>query len=182
MDVPLSQGFPVAPQSRAGIRSAAVHARKVLGLPHGRLNIPKLLDTLTNYTIYYDVFDRESAPVPIEVEACWVPEDRTIYIRDTVFREMVNGGQRAVFTIGHELGHAILGHSRTYNRLSVANVPIYSNSEYQANLFGAEFTMPLEQIRRFGLQSAEEISRVFGVSIVAARVRISELARKGELQ
>ena len=181
MDVPLSQGFPVAPRSRADIRATAVNARRVLGLPDGRINIPKLLDGLTDYTIYYDVFDRTSAPVPPEVEACYVPEDRTIYIRDRVFDQMVEGGQRAVFTIGHELGHALLGHRRTFNRQPASSVPVYSNSEWQANLFGAEFTMPLEQIKRKCLYTAESIARAFGTSPAAARVRLEDLANKREL-
>jgi len=181
MDVPLSQGFPVAPRSRADIRGAAVHARRVLELPDGRLNIPKLLDGLTEYTIYYDVFDRASAPVPHEVEACYVPEDRTIYIRDHIFKQMAEGGQRAVFTIGHELGHALLGHRRTFNRQPVNTFPAYSNSEWQANLFGAEFTMALEQIQRYCLFNAEAIARHFGVSPAAARVRLDDLRQKGDL-
>lgn len=38
------QGYPVAPRSRRDIEAAAAHARRVLGLPDGRINIPKLLD------------------------------------------------------------------------------------------------------------------------------------------
>jgi len=44
MDVPLHEGFPVAPRSKRDIRDAAIHARRILKLPEGRLNIPKLLD------------------------------------------------------------------------------------------------------------------------------------------
>lgn len=182
MKPPLHEGFPVAPSSRLKIRAAAQHARKVLGLPTGRINIARMLDDLTRFGIYYDVFDRASAPVPPEVEACYVPEDRTLYIRDTVYDEMVRGGMRAVFTLGHEMGHAVLAHRRTLNRQSIASVPVYSQSEWQANRFSAEFTMPLDEILRFGLLTIDKIADFFGVSPAAASVRLSDLEEKGELK
>lgn len=182
MDMPMHDGFPVEPRSRNDIRDVAVHARRILKLGDGRVDIPRVLDKLSaEFGIHYDVFDKSSAPVPGEVEACYVPEDFTIYIRDTVFSEMANGGSRAVFTFGHEMGHALLGHRRTYNRQSVATVPRYANSEWQANTFSAEFVMPTDQIWKFNLRSAEAIVRQFGVSPVAARVRVDDLTRRNEL-
>jgi hypothetical protein len=182
MEVPLHDGFPVAPLSRQRIVDVAINAREVLGLDDGRLNIPRLLDELTSRGVYYDVFDRESAPVPRAVEACYVPEDRTLYIRDEIYDQMCSGGQRAVFTLGHELGHALLAHRRTYNRLTVRDVPVYCNSEWQANCFAAEFTMPLDQIRRYRLSAPSEISSHFGVSLAAARIRYEDLSKRGELK
>ncbi|MEX8518770.1 MAG: ImmA/IrrE family metallo-endopeptidase [Leptothrix sp. (in: b-proteobacteria)] len=182
MEVPLHEGFPVEPRSRLSIREAAIHAREVLRLPPGRLNIPRLLDDLTRFGIYYDVFDRHSAPVPREVEACYVPEMRTLYIRDSVFQQMCDGGQRAVFTVGHELGHAVLAHRRTLNRQTTATFPRYCNSEWQANAFAAEFTMPLAEIWKFGLFTPEAIARYFGVSMAAARIRQQDLETRKELK
>lgn len=182
MKVPLHEGFPVAPSSRLKIRAAAQHARQVLGLPPGRINIPRLLDDLTRFGIYYDVFDRSSGPIPPEVEACYVPEDRTLYIRDTVYAEMERGGMRAVFTFGHEMGHAVLAHRRTLNRQSIVGVPVYSQSEWQANRFSAEFTMPLDEIMQNWLFTAENIADFFGVSPAAARVRIQDLEQHDELR
>lgn len=182
MDVPLHEGFPVAPMSRVRIREAAVHARRVLGLPAGRINLPRLLDRLSEYGIHYDVFDAKSEPVPREVEACWIPEDRTLYIRDSVYDQMCKGGQRAVFTVGHELGHAVLAHRRTYNRQTLVGVPVYCNSEWQANRFAAEFTMPLAEIVMLRLFTVDALADHCGVSPAAARVRITDLEEKGELK
>lgn len=182
MNMPLHEGFPVAPSSRLKIRAAAQHTRKVLGLPPGRINIPRLLDELTQYGIYYDVFDKSSGPVPPEVEACYVPEERTLYIRDTVYDEMEQGGMRAVFTFGHEMGHALLAHRRTLNRQSIVGVPVYSQSEWQANRFSAEFTMPLDQILERGLQTAYQLSAFFGVSPKAAQIRLDDLEHHSELK
>src|SRR5689334_13740988 len=108
MDMPLHEGFPVAPRRRLDIRDAAVHARSVLQLPDGRIATTKLLDRLTLYGINYDVLDDGDWPAAREVEACYYPEERTLYLRTSVYREMARGGQRAVFTLGHELGHAVL--------------------------------------------------------------------------
>lgn len=181
MEVPLHEGFPVPAMSKTEIRLHATHARKILGLAPGRINIPELLDKLTEYGIYYDVFDRHTAPVSQGVEACYVPEQRTMYIRDSVFEQMANGGQRAVFTFGHELGHALLGHTRTLNRTPSQPLKPYLNSEWQANIFAAEFTMPLDQIRQYNLLTPEAMSRHCGVSPAAARVRLEELRKKGEI-
>lgn len=181
MDVPLHEGFPVPAMSRAAIRLHATHARHILGIPDGRINIPVLLDKLTEYGIYYDVFDRESAPVSQAVEACFVPEDRTIYIRDSVYSQMVSGGQRAMFTIGHELGHVLLGHKRTFNRTPGTELKPYLNSEWQANVFAAEFTMPIGQIERYELFSPAMIASHFGVSLKAASVRLEDITRRREL-
>lgn len=116
------------------------------------------------------------------MEACWIPEERTLYIRDSVFDQMCRGGQRAVFTVGHELGHAVLAHRRTYNRQSAATLPIYCNSEWQANCFAAEFTMPLAQIIAYLLSTAASIATQFGVSLAAATVRLQDLTKKDELK
>lgn len=181
MDIPLHDGFPVAPRSRIEIRGAAVNARRVLALPDGRIDIPAMLDKLSaEFSVHYDVFDHSSAPMPREVEACFVPEDMTIYIRDTVYAEMASGGQRAVFTIGHELGHAVLAHRRSFARAS-GPVKVFANSEWQANTFAAEFTMPLDQIRSRALLTAQSMATFFGVSPRAATVRLDDLRRKGEL-
>lgn len=182
MSQPLHEGFPVAPLSRARIRAAAVHARRILELPDGRINIPRLLDKLSQYGIHYDVFDQKSEPVPREVEACYVPEDRTLYIRDTVHAEMEKGGNRSRFTFGHELGHAVLAHRRTFNRQSGSKIPIYCESEWQANCFAAEFIMPLTEITKFNLYSVDAIAEHFGVSPAAAGFRLDDLTKKGEIR
>jgi hypothetical protein len=182
MDVPLQEGFPVPAMSRLKIRSLAANARGVLQLGHGRIEIARLLDRLTQFGIYYDVFDNASEPVPRGVEACYVPENRTLYLRDQVYQQVMRGGQRAVFTVGHELGHAVLAHRRTANRQTGATFPIYCNSEWQANVFAAEFTMPLQSILELRLTTASQISQHFGVSPAAARVRLEDLARHKELK
>ena len=181
MDMPLHEGFPVAPRKRVDIRAIAQSAREALKLPPGKLDWQPLLDKLSSeYGIHYDIFDKFSSPVPMEVEACFVPGQMTIYIRDSVFDQIIQGGQRATFTMGHELGHVLLAHQRTHNRLT-RDVPIYCHSEWQANIFAAEFTMPLQEIHKRSLRTASAISDFFGVSPAAATTRLADLRKKGEL-
>jgi len=174
-------GFLVVGRSRNQIRNSALHARKVLQLPEGRIDIPRLLDRLSLYGLHYDVFDDASSPFPQGVEACFVPEDMTIYIRDSIFFEMSSGGQRAVFTFGHELGHALLAHRHLYNRAPNRPFAAYANSEWQANTFAAEFTMPIDEMLRHNLASAIRIATFFGVSMAAAEVRLRDLTQRREI-
>jgi len=181
MDMPLHEGFPVAPRKRIDIRAIAQSACAELQLPPGKLDWQPLLDKLSSeYGIHYDIFDKSSSPVPMEVEACFVPGQMTIYIRDSVFKQIAQGGQRASFTMGHELGHVLLAHQRTQNRLT-RDVPIYCHSEWQANTFAAEFTMPLDDIHRRTLRTAAALSDFFGVSPAAATTRLTDLRKRGEL-
>ena len=182
MDMPMHEGFPVAPTSRLKIRAATTNARAVLELAPGRIDAEALLAKLdVDFGIHYDIFRRGELPVADGVEACWVPESATVYIREDIYCEMCRGGRRALFTLGHELGHAVLAHRRTLNRRSVADVPVYAQSEWQANTFAAEFLMPLEQIRQHNLVTAERVAGYFGVSPKAAAVRLKDLCEKGEL-
>jgi hypothetical protein len=179
----LQEGIEVPPLSRAAIRTAAARARQVLKLPEGAIDVERLLERLFDYGVVVDIFDADSAPVPRSVEACYVPEHATLYIRDTVYAEMCRGGVRAMFTLGHEVGHIVLAHRRTMNRQrSRHEFPIYCNSEWQADAFSAEFTMPVEVINNRGLHTPEAIAKFFGVSMPAAQNRIKNLQKYGELK
>lgn len=173
----MHEGFSVPPLRKQAIVNAAQHARKVLALPDGAIDAGRLLDQLTVFGIYYDVLDRAVDFMPAGVEACYLPEDRTIYIRDAVHAQMCRPGTRAQFTLGHELGHAVLAHRRTFNR-QAANVPIYCNSEWQANTFAAEFLMPVELVKKHQLSCAADIADYFGVSQAAARNRWESIAKE----
>ncbi|MFZ4289000.1 ImmA/IrrE family metallo-endopeptidase [Variovorax sp. HJSM1_2] len=172
----LQEGFRVAPQSTLKIRQIAWNTRQALGLPEGRIDVPKLLEGLHRYGIVVDVFDQASAPVGQGIEACWVPETSTLYIHEAVYADAVRGGPRATFTITHELGHILLAHRRTINReVPGGSYPKYENSEWQANTYAAEFSMPLVIIQRLNLWSARALAHHFGVSVQAAEIRLEKL-------
>ncbi len=171
----LTEGFAVPPMRKVEIRAHAVNARNVLNLGDRRIDIPRLLDRLSaDFGVNYDVIDEHSGVLPRGVEACYVPEARTLYISAPIFSEMSYGGQRAVFTLGHELGHIVLAHQRTLNRRQ-GQLPIFCNSEWQANCFAAEFTMPASVITAYHLHTPDLIAERFGVSREAARNRLLDL-------
>lgn len=179
----LHTGFRVAPQSTVSIRRMAWNARQAFAIGEGRIDLEHFLERMIDYGIVVDVFDSSDAPVGQAVEACWVPESRTLYIRDTVYANACRGGTRAVFTICHEIGHIILAHKRTINRERPGRqIPVYENSEWQADTFGAEFAMPLPVINQFRLDTPGAIARHFGVSRQAAEVRIEKLVREATTQ
>lgn len=169
----LHSGFRVSPQSTNKIRAIAQNARAALNIPPGPLHAEQLLERLHTYGIVVDVFDKVSAPVPPEVEACWVPSIKTLYIRDTVYQDICCGEPRGRFTVAHELGHIILAHQITVNReSSTTEMKKYENSEWQANTFASEFLMPEIEIRRQNLLSATAVAAHFKVSQQAAEIRV----------
>lgn len=174
----LLTGFRVAPQSILKIRQAALNTRLFLALPDGRIDVPRLLEQLHKYGITYDIFDHASAPVGQGIEACWVPENATLYIKDTVYDDACNGGTRATFTVSHEMGHVVLAHRRTINREAPGPIRSYENSEWQANTFASEFAMPLPTIEKLQLTTPAQIAGYFGVSMKAAEIRIEKLTGK----
>lgn len=171
----LQTGFRVPPQTTSKIRQLAINTRAALDLPDGRIDLPRLLERLHEFGIVVDVFEAHSAPVGQGIEACWVPESRTLYIHEAVYSDAVNFGKRATFTIAHELGHIMLAHRRTLNRESFGRVEVYENSEWQANTFAAEFSMPTTLIQKYGLSTPNKLAEHFGVSLHAAEVRLNKL-------
>lgn len=175
----LQTGFRVPPQRLEDIRRLAWNARKAFGLPHGKIDLERFIERLIEHGITPDVFDGADAPVGHNIEACWVPETATLYIRDTVYADACRGGTRAMFTICHELGHIFLAHRRTINReMPGVAIPVYANSEWQANAFAAEFSMPLPLMNHFDLWTPHSLASALGVSLQAAEIRIQKLAEE----
>jgi hypothetical protein len=176
-------GFRVAPRSIGDIRQTADNVLQVLEIGSGvaQLKMGHFLDGLSKYGIVYDILEPHEMPHS-GVEACCIPEDFYICIKDDVFKRACNDEPRARFTIIHEFGHLLLGHSRTMNR-EVSNqlLKTYEDSEWQANQFAAEFLMPLSLIKQNGFSNVGELESFFNVSRPAAERRMKQLKSRGEL-
>lgn len=102
------------------------------------------------------------------------PVNKTIFIREDVYINAINGNGRDRFTIAHELGHFLMHSAEdiVFTRSDVKLKP-YEDSEWQANTFASELLMPdyliTEEDTVFTLMSR------FGVSRAAAKVRLSKL-------
>jgi hypothetical protein len=113
-----------------------------------------------------------------EAEAQWDSAAKRLRIPEVVFASANRGEGRALMTVAHEVGHALLGHEGTLQRAPAGNraerlSPRIRAMEYQARRYAAAFLIPdIEAVRHM---SAGEMSEHYGVSISAAMVRKSEL-------
>ena len=76
------------------------------------------------------------------------------------------GERRRRFTAAHELAHCVLGHSGR---------ELTPREERAAERFAAELLAPLVVLHECGVRSAEEISRMCGISRRAAEIRLEQL-------
>lgn len=176
-------GYRVPAKSVGQIRSSAQNVSNILAIGDDikTLDIGCFLDGLSEFSITYDIL--ETADMPHKgVEACCMPEQLVIHIREDVYENACYFDPRARFTVMHEFGHLILGHQRTLNREEVGSkLKNYEDSEWQANQFAAEILMPYEQIKTLKLNTAQQIATQFNVSQPAAHRRINQLLRRGEI-
>lgn len=85
--------------------------------------------------------------------------------------------QRIRFTIGHELGHIVLGHVRPgeHTRQNREPQPGDSPMEQAANRFAADLLAPACVLWGLELHRAEDIARVCKISIQAAQFRAERM-------
>lgn len=173
------RGYEVAPLSIMAIRSEADRVRKVLRIENDPApNLCAFLEGLVNFGITVDVRDDAHKELGA-VEALTVPEQLLIVLTEATYAKAIQNDSRTRFTIFHELGHLVLSHSKTLHRSGPENVKPFQDSEWQADQFAAEITMPIELIKRHQLNSAIAIQELFEVSAGAAETRYSKLREKG---
>jgi Zn-dependent peptidase ImmA (M78 family) len=117
----------------------------------------------------------------IDAEARFNPDERKLYLRESIYRSAVQGKPRSRWTIAHEIGHVALQHQQIRNR-STFNVEIerrvasIRRDEFHAHKFAAAFLAPFHRAE-FTLETTPaQLAERFGVSMVAAARRIEELA------
>lgn len=175
------RGHIVSPRSVKSIRETASRVRTVLGLPDTAVPLDPFLEGLTRYGITVDVLDEEESLQMLPgVEAMCIPETATIVLTAQTYRAARRNDARTRFTIFHELGHFVLNHSKALQRNNFDAKP-YLDSEWQADQFSAEITMPLSVIIQNKIFTAEEIAKQFGVSPPAAQTRLNHLLKQREI-
>ncbi|CAN7190795.1 ImmA/IrrE family metallo-endopeptidase [Bosea sp. LjRoot90] len=113
-----------------------------------------------------------------EAEAQWDSLGKRLLIPESVFQAADRGEGRALMTVAHEVGHALLGHEGSLNRAPAGSraerVSVKLRSmEYQARRYAAAFLIPdTPAVRQF---DATALSERYRVSMSAAIVRHSEL-------
>jgi len=111
----------------------------------------------------------------------------TIKVRRSVYRDAALGVGRARMTLAHELAHAVMHHGQPLFRLvgaagstKLAKEKAYSSAEHQAKIFAAAFLIHDREATK--MQSAEEISVQFLVSLTAATYCFNRLQETREKQ
>ncbi|WP_439500172.1 ImmA/IrrE family metallo-endopeptidase [Bosea sp. (in: a-proteobacteria)] len=113
-----------------------------------------------------------------EAEAQWDSQTKRLLVPEAVYAAANRGEGRALMTVAHEVGHALLGHEGALHRAPAGNrterlSPRVRAMEYQARRYAAAFLIPdIEPVRHL---SAGEMSEHYGVSMSAAMLRKSEL-------
>lgn len=117
-----------------------------------------------------------------EAQAQWDSQAKRLLIPESVFRAAERREGRALMTVAHEVGHALLGHDGNLDRTATGGraervSAKLRSMEYQARRYAAAFLIPdTPAVRQL---DATALSERYRVSMSAAIVRHSEL-RSGE--
>lgn len=157
--------------SRVEIRQKAEEFRNMLNIPINQLyvDITRVLERLNliipNVTIEIIPDDK----LGVDVQAQTDVEKNIIYIKESVYNGAAENNGRDRMTLAHEISHLLLHHPSvlTFYRKNknAYSSKLYTNPEWQAECFGAEFLMPYLKIKEM---SEEEISKYCKVSGRAA--------------
>lgn len=166
----------------AQIDARALAHRRGLGFDDGEA--VDVMTLLARLAARYPEFSYEYVPDGAlgEAEAQWDSQAKRLLIPETVFQAAARGEGRALMTVAHEVGHALLGHDGNLNRAPAGSraervSAKLRSMEYQARRYAAAFLIPdTPAVRRL---DATALSERYRVSMSAAIVRHSEL-RSGE--
>lgn len=177
-------GMPVQPTSKANIRNIANLFRSHIERNFGQYGtfcpITKALEILGQKPFEdfsFEILD-DNDPSMVDKWAYTTPDNKCIYIKNSVYNNACQHHPQSRFTIAHELGHLLLGHKLDIvfaRQNGNTKIPCFRDSEWQADTFAAELLMPAELAK--GL-CAEEIERQFGVSASAAVARGDRLRKE----
>jgi hypothetical protein len=121
-------------------------------------------------------------------EAQYDPHLRVLRLRESVFcaaNDFLSSStarRRARFTVMHEIGHVLRGHSRVRHR-NISNRKIEKIvmqtqvDESEADRFASAFLVPVHLVDINRSPTARDISEEFLISIRAAEIRLEELTR-----
>ena len=111
----------------------------------------------------------------------------TVVLAPEVYERLHQGDGRARFTVAHEVYHAlyhapeveqVLVERRTIALAREQDIPAYMNPHWQADKFAAALLMPEVAVRRLVREHGPDVDRImrtFGVSRMAAKIRVGEI-------
>jgi hypothetical protein len=189
-------------RSYAAIEAAAAEARLAMGydlssaLPGGVWVLERLTDHPPIFVGGREipvVWEAKPTPHGVEADTRFDPEFDQFVVRVDVRTyeclERGYGGPRPRFAVCHELGHVHLHTNELVRmaampeqkvallRATARTLPVYQNTEWQAEAFGAALLMPAVGIEAMEARSAVALMRRWGVSSSAAEARLRVWSR-----
>jgi len=116
-----------------------------------------------------------------EAHALTYPERSEIQLREDVYDGLRRDSGRDRFTLAHEFGHLFMHNGALARSFKPADkLPVYRDSEWQADHYGGAFLMPLAIVRLY--PDAAQLAAQCGVSEQAAQVRLNYVRKEGLLR
>jgi uncharacterized protein DUF955 len=146
----------------------------------------------SNMRLQYAV---EELPLGLEAQAYYSVEEAAIVVAltEATYKDLRAGLGRALFTLGHEIGHAVLHpvelldrrlaavDSRAFHRGRLSGHKAFMDTEWQANGFAAAMLMPatgLLKLEQAGRLDTRAVSNIYLASLQAADLRLKVFAER----
>lgn len=163
----MSEGYYVPAMSKIDLLKSARSLRQSLGMTNVLFfDVVRVIEILCNLDMFnlliVDDDELEGA------YACYNPKTNELKIRNSVYISAYNGNKRHRFTLAHEIAHWYIHSDKVaYARSSADEIPIYCNSEWQANTFASMLLMDPALIKNMPI---ERIVSECNVSYEAANI------------
>lgn len=163
--------YKVKPLSRKKIREIAKKIRKICGIQDNQ-EFPVIIFlefVLEKFDYTYDICPKSELKSEY---AKTIPSQKILKIRQDVYERAINRVPRDIFTIAHEIGHAIL-HDDIQEIALARNdeeIKAYENPEWQANTFAGELIAPSDTVRGLDI---EEIANIYNCSLQVAEIQLN---------
>ena len=171
-------GVEVPPCIREELRKVAAQIRGTLGLAYNECFpvacfiervLPKIYDDFVLEILPRDQLGERHGET--------FPDKHLMRLREDVYIGMCEGSGQHRFAGAHECAHHIYheGIPLAFFRSSAKNLPLFRNSEWQADTLAAELLMPYEAVKHMGVQ---DIKTKYGVSRSVAQCRRDKIDKE----
>lgn len=173
-----ADGVEVPPCSVADLRRLATQIRMAIGLTDDK---PFPVGHFIEYVLpkIYDDFALEILPKQLlgEKHGETFPNKHLMRLREDVYIGICEGDGQHRFTGMHECSHLIYheGVPLSLARCSAKHLPVFRNSEWQADTLAAELLMPYGAVKDM---SSWKIELLYGVSHSAAQCRRDKIDKE----
>lgn len=171
----MNSSYKVKPLSRANIRKIAKKIRAICGIGDRQaFPVIEFLEfILEKFGYIYEICPKSELQSEY---AKTIPSEKVVKIREDVYERAIKGNPRDIFTIAHEIGHALLHDNLQEIALarSDENVKTYEKPEWQANTFAGELIATSDSLE--GLE-IEEIADLYRCSLQVAEIQLDNFQK-----